>query len=78
MLEDLSSKLESFIKSIKGQGHFTQKNIEDISQKLRMTLLEADVHYKVAKEFVEKVTQNALGQRIHESLTPAQHYISRP
>lgn len=75
MFDTLSSKLESFIKHIKGHGKFTEKNVEEISQKLRMTLLEADVHFKVAKDLVSSLTQKALGQKIHESLTPAQQYI---
>ena len=75
MFDALSSKLEAFIKNIKGQGHFTPKNIEEIAQKLKMTLLEAAVHFKVAKAFVDDVTQKSLGQKVHESLTPAQHYL---
>lgn len=75
MFESLSQKFESFFKTIKGQGKFSEKNISDISQKLKLTLLEADVHFKVAKTFVENVTQSALGKKVHESLTPAQHYI---
>ncbi len=75
MFESLSQKFESFFKTIKGQGKFSEKNIEEISQKLKLTLLEADVHFKVAKAFVENVTQSALGKKVHESLTPAQHYI---
>ena len=75
MFDTLSQKLESFFKSIRGQAKFSEKNIEEISQRLRMTLLEADVNFKVAKIFIERVNASALGKKVHESLTPQQHYI---
>ena len=75
MFETLSEKLESFFKSIRGQAKFSEKNIHDLSQKLKMTLLEADVNFKVAKIFIERVSASAIGKKVHESLTPQQHYI---
>src|SRR3989338_5778778 len=75
MFETLSDKFESFFKKLKGHGKLSEKNISEVSQKLRMTLLEADVNFKVAKYFVTEIEKEAIGQKVHESLTPAQHYI---
>lgn len=72
MLEDLSQKLELALKKVTGQGKLTEKNISDTLREIRVILLDADVNYKVAKEFIEKVTQKALGQEVIASITPGQ------
>ena len=72
MLEDLSRKIDSALKKITGQGRITEKNISDTLREIRVILLDADVNFKVAKEFIEKVTQKALGQEVITSITPGQ------
>ncbi len=72
MLEELSLKLESALKKISGQGKLTEKNISDSLREIRRVLLDADVNYKVAKEFIEKVTSKSLGKEVLNSITPGQ------
>ncbi len=72
MLEELSLKLETTLKKIRGQGKLTEKNISDTVREIRRVLLDADVNYKVAKEFIEKVQQKALGKEVVASITPGQ------
>ncbi|MCJ7553225.1 MAG: signal recognition particle receptor subunit alpha, partial [Ignavibacteriaceae bacterium] len=72
MFEDLSLKLETALKKVRGQGKLTEKNISDTLREIRRVLLDADVNYKVAKEFIESVTQKALGQEVIASITPGQ------
>lgn len=72
MLEDLSSKLELALKKVRGQGKITEKNVSETLREIRRVLLDADVNYKVAKEFIEKVSVKALGQEVLVSITPGQ------
>jgi len=72
MFEDLSLKLETALKKIRGQGKLTEKNISETLREIRRILLDADVNYKVAKEFIENVTKKALGQEVISSITPGQ------
>jgi signal recognition particle subunit SRP54 len=72
MFEDLSLKLETALKKIRGQGKLTEKNISDSLREIRRVLLDADVNYKVAKEFIEKVSEKALGREVITSITPGQ------
>jgi signal recognition particle subunit SRP54 len=72
MLEELSQKLESTLKKIRGQGKLTEKNISDTLREIRRVLLDADVNYKVAKSFIDKVSEKALGQEVIASITPGQ------
>jgi signal recognition particle subunit SRP54 len=72
MFEDLTQKLESSLKKIRGQGKLTEKNISDSLRDIRRVLLDADVNYKVAKEFIENVSQKALGKEVINSITPGQ------
>lgn len=72
MLEDISQKLESALKKIRGQGKLSEKNISDSIREIRRVLLDADVNYKVAKDFIEKVSQKALGTDVLSSITPGQ------
>ncbi len=75
MFENLSSRLDGVFKKLKGQGKLTEKNIEEGLKEVRMALLEADVHYRVAKEFIAQVKGRALGQEVLKSLTPGQQII---
>ena len=72
MLEDLSAKLELALKKVRGQGKITEKNVSETVREIRRVLLDADVNYKVAKEFIEKVSQKAMGQEVLTSITPGQ------
>ena len=75
MFESLSDKLDAAFKKLKGHGKLTEKNIDQGLKEVRMALLEADVHFRVAKNFIADVRQRALGQEVLKSLTPAQQVI---
>src|SRR5664280_947016 len=72
MFEDLSLKLENTLKKVRGQGKLTEKNISDTLREIRRVLLDADVNYKVAKDFIEQVSQKALGKEVLTSISPGQ------
>lgn len=73
--EGLSDKLSAVFKKMRGKGRLKEGDIKDAMREVRLALLEADVNYKVAKEFVASVTEKALGDAVLESLTPAQMVI---
>lgn len=75
MFESLSSKLEGIFKRLRGHGKLTEQNIQEALKEVRMALLEADVHFKVVKDFVQSVQTRAIGQEVMASLTPAQQFI---
>ena len=75
MFDSLSEKLQSALDGLKGQGKLTEKDIERAAREIRLALLEADVNYKVVKDFVAKVKERAMGVEVLESLTPAQQFI---
>jgi len=75
MFQNLSDKLQSVFKNLRGFGKLTEKNIADALREVRMALLEADVNYKVAKEFIESVKSKALGQAVLDSVTPGQQVV---
>ena len=70
MFESLTEKLESAVNNIRGYGKITEDNIGEAMKQVRMALLEADVHYKVVKEFTNKVKEKALGEEVKKSLKP--------
>lgn len=72
MFEDLSLKIETALKKVRGQGRLNEKNISDTLREIRRVLLDADVNYKVAKEFIHKVSEKALGKEVIASITPGQ------
>ncbi len=72
MFESLSKKLERAFKNLRGQGKLTEKNMKEGLQEIRMALLEADVNYKVVKQFIADVQEQALGQEVLSSLQPGQ------
>ncbi|MCX7797910.1 MAG: signal recognition particle protein [Melioribacter sp.] len=72
MLEELTEKLERALKKITGQGKLTEANISDTLREIRRVLLDADVNYKVAKQFIEDVKNKALGKEVLLSVTPGQ------
>ena len=73
--EGLSDKLQSVFKKLKGKGVLTEADINEAMREVKLALLEADVNFKVVKEFVDVVKQKALGADVLESLTPAQQVI---
>jgi signal recognition particle subunit SRP54 len=72
MFEELSSKLDSTLKKVSGQGKISEKNISDTLREIRRVLLDADVNYKVAKEFIDNVSSKALGKEVIASISPGQ------
>ena len=75
MFENLSEKLSLTLKKLRGHGRLSEKNIQDALQEVRLALLEADVHYRVVKKFIEDIRQQAMGQEVLESLTPGQQVV---
>ena len=72
MFEELSLKLETALKKVTGQGRLTENNISDTLREIRRVLLDADVNYKVAKEFIENVKVKTLGKEVLTSISPGQ------
>ena len=75
MFETLTEKLQKTFKKLKGHGKLTERNMREGLREVRLALLEADVNYKVAKEFIDDVEQAALGKRVFDSVTPAQQLV---
>lgn len=73
--EGLSDKLQSTFKKLKGKGVLSEADINEAMREVKLALLEADVNFKVVKEFVEAVKEKALGSEVHKSLNPAQQVI---
>ncbi len=69
--EGLTEKLTNAFKRLRGKGRLTEADVKEAMKEIRMALLEADVSYKVVKEFVAKVSERAIGSDVLESLTPA-------
>src|SRR6266513_5297862 len=72
MFESLSERLESAFKQIKGEGRVTELNIAATVKEIRRALVDADVNYKIAKEFTDKVKDEALGQKVFTAVSPGQ------
>lgn len=75
MFENLSDKLDTLFKKLRGQGVMTDDNIKEALREVRLVLLEADVNFKVVKDFVEKVKSRAVGTQVLQSLSPGQQVI---
>ncbi|KKC29664.1 Signal recognition particle GTPase [Caldanaerobacter subterraneus subsp. pacificus DSM 12653] len=73
--ESLSERLQGVFKKLRGKGKLTEKDIKEAMREVKVALLEADVNFKVVKDFINSVTEKALGQEVMESLTPAQQVI---
>ena len=73
--EGLSEKLSGAFKRLRNKGKLSEADVKEAMREVRLALLEADVNYKVAKEFTNKVTERAVGSDVMESLTPAQMVI---
>ena len=75
MFDRLQSKLSLVFKNISGKGKITEKNIKDALREVKLALLEADVNYKVVKEFVNEIKEKASGEKVIDSITPGQLFI---
>lgn len=75
MFENLTDKLQGVFKKVTGRGKLSEDNIKAALKEVRLALLEADVNYKVVKQFVEDIGQRAVGQEVLQSLTPGQQLI---
>ncbi len=75
MFESLSARIQQTLKNLKGEGRVSEKHVEEALRDIRMALLEADVNFKVVKEFVGRVKERALGQQVMQSLTPGQQIV---
>ena len=75
MFEALSEKLDSVFRRLRGQGKLTEKNVEEALREVRLALLEADVNFRVVKDFVERIKEQALGQEVQVSLSPGQQLV---
>ena len=73
--EGLAEKLSNSFKKLRSKGKLTEADVKEAMREVRLALLEADVNYKVAKDFTKKVTERAIGAEVMESLTPAQMVI---
>jgi signal recognition particle subunit SRP54 len=75
MFDSLSKRLENAFKKLKGHGKLSEKDVEQGLREVRLAFLEADVNYRVVKQFVAKVRERALGEEVMESLTPGQQVV---
>jgi len=73
--EGLAEKLQTTLKKLRGAGKLSEKDVKDAMREVKMALLEADVSFKVVKDFITKVTERAVGQEVLDSLTPGQQVI---
>ncbi len=75
MFESLGDRLQNAVNKIRGYGKITEDNISDVTREIRLALLEADVNYKVVKEFINNVKEKALGEEVLKSLKPGEMFV---
>ena len=75
MFETITERLGQVFKTLRGHGKLTEKNISDAMRDVRMALLEADVNFKVVKQFIKDVAERAVGQEVTKSVTPGQQVV---
>ena len=73
--EGLSSKLQDITKKLRGKARITESDLKEILREVKLALLEADVNYKIVKDFISSVQEKALGQDVLKSLTPGQQVV---
>ena len=73
--EGLSSRLQEITKKIKGEARITENNMKEMLREVKLALLEADVNYKIVKEFINNVQEKALGQEVMKSLKPGEQVV---
>jgi len=75
MFSRLSDQLQQTVKNLRGQGRITESNVADVLREVRLALLDADVHFQVAKDFIARVKEKALGEEVLKSVTPGQQIV---
>ena len=75
MFDILSSKLQNAFRNLRGLGKISESNVGDALREVRLALLDADVNFKVVREFIERVRNKSLGQEVIQSIQPGQHII---
>src|SRR5216117_1407666 len=75
MLDSLSARLTAIFDRLRGAGRLSEENIQEALREVRVALLEGDVNFKVARAFVERVRERAVGQEILQSVTPGQQVV---
>ena len=75
MFAQLSDRLQDVFKDLRGHGSISESNITDALRQVRLALLEADVHYQVAKDFIARVREKSLGQEVLRSISPGQQIV---
>ena len=75
MFDNLSEKLQRVFKNLRGEGKLSAENMEEALREVRVALLEADVHFKVVKQFIEQVKQKAMGEEVLTALSPSQQVV---
>ncbi len=75
IFENLAEKLQSTLKNLKGRGKLNEKDVDLAMREVKLALLEADVHYKVVKDFIKKVKERSIGVEVMNSLTPGQQVV---
>jgi len=75
MFDNLSDKLQRVFKNLRGEGKLTAENMETALREIRVALLEADVHFRVVKQFIEDIRQKAMGEEVLSALSPAQQVV---
>ncbi len=75
MFEQLSTRFAEISRKLRGLGKISDKNVEETLRSVRRTLLEADVNYKIAKEFTENIKRKALGEKVVKSISPGQQFV---
>ena len=73
--DSLSDKLQNIFKNLRGKGRLTEADVKTALKEVKMALLEADVNFKVVKQFIKSVEERAIGQDVMQSLTPGQMVI---
>ncbi len=77
MFENLSTALQKTFKNLRGYGKLSEKNVKDALREVRLALLEADVNFRVARDFIKRVQDSCMGDEVFESVTPGQQIIKR-
>ncbi|MGD0205291.1 MAG: signal recognition particle receptor subunit alpha, partial [Dehalococcoidia bacterium] len=75
MFEGLTEKLQKVFRRLGSRGTITEKDLDEALQEVRLALLEADVHFRVVRQFIERLRERALGAQVLQSLTPMQQVI---
>src|SRR5438552_17820511 len=75
MFDNLSDKLQRVFKNLRGEGKLSAENMEAALREIRVALLEADVHFRVVKQFIENIKQKAMGEEVLTSLSPTQQVV---